>query len=70
PAPAGRGAETRFALPRAAVGTSRYRLDQALTEQVCALGGVWREEAGKAHAGAIGAHGRTPVSPRGDRLFG
>jgi flavin-dependent dehydrogenase len=65
-----RGVEKRFALPRAAVGISRYRLDQALKARVCALGGEWREEAGKAHAGAIVAHGRKPVSTRGERLFG
>jgi flavin-dependent dehydrogenase len=64
------GATTRFALPRPALGISRYRLDRILMEAALSRGAEWCEEPGKAHALAIVAHGRKPVSQRGQRMFG
>lgn len=65
-----RGVEKRFRLPRKALGISRYRLDAVLKEKALAMGAEWCEEMGKEHPGAIVAHGRKPVSTRGQRLFG
>jgi menaquinone-9 beta-reductase len=64
------GVATRFALPRPALGISRYRLDHILMEAALSRGAEWCEEPGKAHAEAIVAHGRKPVSQRGQRMFG
>jgi len=63
-------AETSFALPRPALGISRYRLDQILLDRVMQAGGIVREETGKPHSQAIIAHGRKPLSQKGQRLFG
>ena len=63
-------AATRFALPRPALGISRYRLDQILLQQALERGAIVQEQIGKPHDQAIVAHGRKPVSQRGQRLFG
>jgi flavin-dependent dehydrogenase len=61
---------TRFELPKPALGISRHRLDQILIMQAQREGAILREEIGKPHNQAIIAHGRKPVSERGQRLFG
>ena len=63
-------AEKRFALPEPALGISRYRLDQVLLEAALRGGASLIQDTGKAHRQAIVAHGRKPVSQRGQRLFG
>ncbi|MBM3763419.1 MAG: hypothetical protein FJW36_24680 [Acidobacteria bacterium] len=63
-------ASKRFSLPVAALGISRYRLDEVLLQAALSRGAVLREEAAKPHAKAIVAHGRKPLSQRGQRLFG
>lgn len=60
----------RFALPRPALGISRYRLDETLLRAAIARGAELREQPATPHAGAIVAHGRKPLSQRGQRLFG
>lgn len=65
-----RTGETRFPLPSPALGVSRYRLDQLLLERAIHGGAMLREESARPHRGAIVAHGRKPVSQRGQRLFG
>lgn len=63
-------AATRFALPTPALGISRHRLDHILLMQASREGAIIHEQTGKPHPGAIIAHGRKPVSQRGQRLFG
>ena len=63
-------AQTRFALPRPALGISRYRLDQILLMQALREGAILQEQVGKPHAKAIIAHGRKSISQKGQRLFG
>ncbi len=63
-------AESRFPLPAPALGISRYRLDQALLDAALAAGAELVRDTAKPHAAAIVAHGRKPLSQKGQRLFG
>ncbi|WP_031500298.1 NAD(P)/FAD-dependent oxidoreductase [Bryobacter aggregatus] len=63
-------AEQRFALPEPALGISRYRLDQVLLDAAVERGATLIRTSGKPHPRAIVAHGRKPVSQRGQRYFG
>ncbi len=63
-------AESRFPLPTPALGISRYRLDQTLLDACLAAGAELVHDTAKPHSEAIIAHGRKPLSQRGQRLFG
>ncbi len=63
-------AESRFPLPAPALGISRYRLDQTLLDAALASGAELIRDTAKPHAAAIVAHGRKPLSQKGQRLFG
>ncbi len=62
--------EKRFNLPGPSVGISRYALDQHLLNRAISQGAKLIEASAKPHAQAIIAHGRKPLSQRGQRLFG
>jgi len=62
--------QTRFPLPKAALGISRYRLDQVLSQTAIQRGAILCEQAAKPHDRSIVAHGRKSVSQKGQRLFG
>ncbi len=57
-------------LPEAAYGMSRYEFDRVLLDAARRRGATVVNELGKYVPGAVMAHGRKAMAPRGRRLFG